>query len=223
MGRRITRKQLKQDEFVSTADTFIRWFLDNWKPFAFGLGAVCLLIVMWWTVGRWSASRADQASLELHQAVVAFDEASQGGDPAAAEQSLQSFIEDHGRDDQADMARVYLARLKMDRKELEGARDLLVEVTGRHRDDAVGRVAMLDLVHLKVASGQAAEVAPELEMMALGQDPRLPRDVALWELGELYRGEDNPDQARTYYQRLVDEFPESPYRGFASQRLNELG
>ena len=223
MGRRITRKQLKQDEFVSTADTFIRWFLDNWRPFAFGLGAVCLLIVAWWTVGRWSASRADQASLELHQAVVAFDEASQGGDPAAAEQNLQSYIDDHGRDDQADTARVYLARLKMDRKDMEGARDLLVEVTGRHREDAVGRVAMLDLVHLKVASGQGAEVAPELEMMALGQDPRLPRDVALWELGELYRAEDNPDQARTYYQRLVDEFPESPYRGFASQRLNELG
>ena len=178
---------------------------------------------MWWTAERWSASRADRASFELHQAVQAYDEASQGGDVAAAEQGLQAFIDDHGRDDHADMARVYLARLKMDQKDVDTARDLLVEVTDRHREDAVGRVAMLDLVHLKVATGHGAELVPDLEMMAIGQDSRLPRDVALWELGEYYLAEDNSDQARTYYQRLVDEFPESPYRGMANQRLTELG
>jgi len=82
---------------------------------------------------------------------------------------------------------------------------------------------MLDLVHLRVATGQGAEVSAELEAMAIGQDTRLPRDVALWELGELYLAEDNSAQALIYYQRLVDEFPESPYRGRAGQRITELG
>ncbi len=223
MGRRITRKQLKQDEFVSAGETIIRWFMENWRPFVFGLLAVCLLIVAWWTVGRWSSSRAEQASYELHQAVMAFDEAMAGGDAATAQDQLQTYIDDHGRSDQADMARVYLARMMMDQSDLEGARALLVEVSGRHESDLVGSVATLDLVRLQEASGEATAVAEELEGIVVGQDSRLPRDVALWELGELFVRQDEPDRARVYFQQLVDEFPESPYRGRASQRLTELG
>jgi predicted negative regulator of RcsB-dependent stress response len=223
MGRRITRKQLKQDEFVSAGEAIIRWFMDNWRPIVAGLSAVCLLIVMWWTAGRWSASRAEQASYELHQAVTAADEAAQGGDVATARQTLETFIDDHGRDDQADMARVYLARLKMDQDDFEAARGLLVEVADRNPENAVGRLAMLDLIHLRLANGEGAEVAGELEAMAAGQDTRLPPDVALWQLGELYVGQNQPELAKTYYQTLVDEFPESPYRGRAGQRLTELG
>jgi predicted negative regulator of RcsB-dependent stress response len=223
MGRRITRKQLKQDEFVSAGEAIIRWFMDNWRPFVAGLGALCFVIVVWYTVGRWTESRAEQAALELHRAVTAADEAARGGDSAAAQATLQAFIDDHGKDDQADMARVFLARLKMDDAELEDARNLLVEVTDRHRADAVGRPAMHSLVRLRVEMGQVAEVEQELEAMATGQDTRLPRDVALWELGELFSAENQPDRARIYLQRLVDEFPESPYRGRANQRLAELG
>lgn len=223
MGRRITRKQLKQDEFVSAGETIVRWFVENWRPFVVGLVAVCLLIVAWWTVGRWSSSRAEQASYELHQAVTAFDQAMEGGDRAAALQQLQTYVGDHGRSDHADVARIYLARLMMDQSDLEGARTLLIEVSERHPSDAVGSLATLDLVRLRVASGEGSEVAQELEGMVVGQDTRLPRDVALWELGELFAQQDEPARAKVYFQQLVDEFPESPYRGLASQRLTELG
>lgn len=223
MGRRITRKQLKQDEFVSAGETIVRWFVENWRPFVFGLLAVCLLIVVWWTVGRWSSSRASQASYELHQVMTVFDEAMAGGDRAAALQQLQTYIDDHGRTDQADMARVYLARLMMDQSEIEEARGLLVEVSGRHSSDLVGSLAAMDLVRLREASGEVSEAAQELEGMVVGTDTRLPRDVALWELGEIFVRQNEPERALVYFQQLVDEFPESPYRGRASQRLTELG
>lgn len=220
MGRRITRKQLKQDEFISTADTVVSWVVDNWRPFAFGLAAICVVAVLWWGGSRWSSSRAENASYLLHQAVSAIDA---GGDTAAGEQQLQEVIERYGRTEQADMARIYLARLELGRDNPDAARPLLVEVSERRGGDAVGRVATIDLVHLQIGSGQAAEVAPQLEAMVAGEDPRLPRDVALYELGELYVGSQDVDRARSYYQRLVDEFPESPYRAQANQRLSELG
>jgi predicted negative regulator of RcsB-dependent stress response len=223
MGRRITRKQLKQDEFVSTVDTFMRWFADRWRPFAIGLAAVCALIMLWWVAGRWSASRADQASYALYQAVTAADEAERTGEIAVAEERLQEAIDRHGSSDQADMARVYLSRIKMQQGDVETARALLVEVADRHGGDSIGRVATLDLVRLRVGTGQAAEVAQQLEAMVIGQDLSLPRDAALFELGELLVREQEPERARGYYQRLVDEFPESPYRSIASQRLGELG
>jgi len=223
MGRRITRKQLKQDEFISTADSMVHWVIANWRPFVFGLAALCVVIVAWWAGTRWTGSRADRASYLLHQASAAVDAAAQGGDVAAAEAKLQEVIDRYGRSEQADMARVLKARLRIDRNDLDGARALLVEVSERRGGDAIGRVATLDLVHIQVAAGQASEVAPQLEAMVSGEDVRLPRDVALYELGQLFVATEDPVRARSYYQRLVDEFPESPYRAQASQRLAELG
>ncbi len=223
MGRRITRKQLKQDEFISTGDSVMRWIIANWRPFVFGLVALCLVILAWWAGTRWTGSRAERASYLLHQATTAVDAARQGGEVAAVEGKLQEVINRHGRSEQADMARVLKARLMIDRNDLDGARALLVEVSGRRGGDAVGRVATLDLVNLQIATGQAAEVVPQLEAMVSGVDVRLPRDAALYELGELFIATQDPGRARSYYQRLVDDFPESPYRAQASQRLAELG
>jgi predicted negative regulator of RcsB-dependent stress response len=169
MGRRITRKQLKQDEFISTADTLVHWVITNWRPFLFGLAALCVVIVAWWAGTRWTGSRAEHASLLLHQATAAADAASQGGDAAAAQAKLQEVVDRYGRTEQADMARVLQARLRIDANDLEGARSLLVEVSGRRGGDAIGRVATLDLVRLQIATGQAAEIAPQLEARCPGR------------------------------------------------------
>ena len=230
MARRITRKQLKQnDEFVSTMDVVVEWLSDNWRPIAGALAGICIIAIIWWAVGLWSESRSDDAAYALAQAVETYegDQAGGGlepaGDAAAAEAELREVIADYGSTDQADMARIYLARIHFDRDEMDEARDLLVGLAERHRDDAIGRIATLDLIHLRIASGQATEVAAELEAMVVGSNPSLPRDVALYELGKLYLAEQRPEQASEYFQKLVDEFPESPYNNLARQRLTELG
>ena len=101
--------------------------------------------------------------------------------------------------------------------------DALSHGVSRHPDDALGRVAAQELLRLRVASGQGAEVAKELEAMVVGRDTQLPRDAALFQLGEVFVEEQKLDQAKEYFQKLVDEFPESPYRAQAQQRLTELG
>ncbi|MCU0305200.1 MAG: tetratricopeptide repeat protein [Thermoanaerobaculales bacterium] len=230
MARRITRKQLKQDdEFVSTVDTVMQWLADSWRPIAGVLAAIAVVAVGWWGVRGLMDSRADDASLALQHAIELYEGGSDAGqlepagDPAAAEAELLSVVEHYGSSDQADMARVYLARIHFDRGETEQARDLLIGLADRRRDDAIGRLATLDLVHLRIASGQATEVAADLEAMVVGSNPGLPRDVALYELGQLHLAEHNPDQARDYFSKLVEEFPESPYNRLARQRLGELG
>lgn len=230
MARRITRKQLKQsDEFVSTMDSALLWLSENWKPIVAGFVGICLAALLWWVVGKWNDSRSEDAALALDHAVVIYEgEDSIGqleptGDLDAAEAEFLQVIEHYGKTDQADTARVYLARIHFDRNETDQARDLLVDLAERHRGDAIGRVASLDLIHLRIAAGQATEVAAELEAVVIGSDPSLPRDVALYELGQLYMAEQNPILAGEYFQKLVDEFPESPYLGLARQRLMEIG
>ena len=230
MGRRITRKQLKKDdEFVSAAEVIFRWIAENARPLAMGTAAVCVVALLWWAISGWMSSRTDDASLLLYSATKTFEgEAAPGsftpaGDIDAAEAEFQQVIDSYGRSEQADMARLYLARIALSRGETDVARAALVELAERRGDDVVGRLASLDLINLRIASGQGTEVAADLEAMIAGRSSGLPRDAALYRLGELFAAEGEPEKARIYLEMLVEEFPESPYIAGARQRLLELG
>lgn len=229
MGRRITRKQLKENEFVSAFDSLMQWLSDNWRPLVAALGAVVVVVLLWWAGSEWSGAREAKASDLLDQATAAYDEA--GGATAAAdaagiveaEEMFSEVADRYGRTDQADVARLYLARIQMSRGELDTARQTLVRLVERNRGDALARLAELDLIHLRIASGQGAEVAKELEAVVAGQDDSLPRDTAMYELGLLLLDEQDYDRAREVLQKLVDDFPASPYRTAARQKLTEIG
>jgi predicted negative regulator of RcsB-dependent stress response len=227
---RITRKQLKKDdEFVSAAEVIFRWIADNAKPLVAAITAVCVIALLWWAVSGWMGARTDDASLLLYHATRTFEgEATPGsiapaGDIEAAEAEFQQVIDSYGRSDQADMAKLYLARIALSRGEMEEARAALVELAQKRGDDVVGRLANLDLLNLRIASGQGTEVAAELEAMVTGRSTGLPRDAALYRLGELYVEEGEPEKARSYLEMLVEEFPESPFVTGARQRLLEIG
>jgi len=230
MGRRITRKQLKKDdEFVSAAELIFRWISENWRPLVAGIGAVCIVALLSWAASIWMGSRSEDASLLLRQAVITFEgQADAGslvpaGDVEEAEVHFRQVVDSYGRSDQADMARLYLARIALSRGESDEARSVLVELSQKRSGDLIGRLANLDLINLRIASGQGAEVAGELEAMVTGQSTALPRDLALFQLGEIYAGEGQIDRARQYFEQLVEEFPESPYLAPARQRITELG
>jgi TolA-binding protein len=55
--------------------------------------------------------------------------------------------------------------------------------------------------------------------MASGKDPRLPRDAALFQLARVWEREGKPEEASRLYRKLVEEFPDSPYRSEAQQHL----
>ena len=230
MGRRITRKQLKKDdEFVSAAEVIFRWIADNAKALIAGISAVVVIALLWWAASSWMSSRTDDASLLLHYATKTYEgEAAPGsmlpaGDLEVAEAEFQQVIDSYGRTEQADMARLYLARIALSRGQTDEGRTALVELARKHGDDVIGRLANLDLISLRIASGQGAEVAADLEAMVTGQMSGLPRDVALYRLGVLYIEEGQPEKAKTYLEMLVEEFPESPFLSNARQRLLELG
>jgi TolA-binding protein len=142
---------------------------------------------------------------------------------ADAEKAFLEVVDTYGRSDQADMARLYLARIALGRGEIDDARTALVDLSERHGDDLIGRLATLDLIDVRVASGQGVEVAADLEAVIAGQSRSLPKDAALYRLGELFVGEGDPERARPYFERLLEEFPESPYLNNARLKLAELG
>ena len=140
----------------------MRWFADHWRPFAAGLGAICVLVLLWWLGGQWMGARTDKASLALHEAVKLYE-----GDPAAgvasdleaAEAAFAEVVDRYGRTDQGDIARHYQARILMSRGDMDGARQLLVGIADRQRGTALGRMATLTLIDLRVSSGQGGRLS----------------------------------------------------------------
>ena len=107
MGRRITRKHLKENEFVTFFDSFMQWMSGNWRPFAAGLAGLVVLILLWGIASWWTGSRAGSASYLLQKAVETYqgDPASPdgAGDPEAAEAQFREIVDSFGRSDQADL------------------------------------------------------------------------------------------------------------------------
>jgi TolA-binding protein len=82
---------------------------------------------------------------------------------------------------------------------------------------------MLDLVRLRVARGEGIQLVGQLEAMAAGKDPRLPRDTAIFQLAQIWDHEGKREEADKLYRKLVEDFPDSPYRLEAQQRLSAGG
>lgn len=233
MARRLTRKQIKKDEFVTVIDRATHWLGQNWRQAAMGLGGAVLVGLVYWGVTAFLASRATSAGEALGRALETYNAPVGAAAPAdakitfateaertnAAEQGFKQLASRYRLTPQARMARLYLARIAADRGDLAGARKQLESLARKRSGEPVVRMAMLDLVRLRVASGEGEQVVADLEAMAAGKDPRLPADLALRELARLWERAGKPEQAGKALRRLVDEHSDSPFAAEARQQL----
>lgn len=83
-------------------------------------------------------------------------------------------------------------------------------------------VAFVSMLDAEAATGRAKE-ALEVARKALDSgDAPVPKDVLLVELGRLAEKSGKPAEAKTYYQRVMTDYPDSPMRAEAQQRSQGL-
>ncbi|MEP0775048.1 MAG: tetratricopeptide repeat protein [Acidobacteriota bacterium] len=234
MARKLKRKEIKRDQFITLIDRAMAWTGQNWKTASIVLGCAVALGLAYWGVTLLAASRGGAAARALGEAVATFA-APVGGSAAAGEG--QRFATNAERLDAAEKAfrrvasryrftapartaRLYLARIAEDRGDVDGAIRLLSELADRRSDNPVVGLATLDLLRLRLAKGEGKQLVKELEAMVAGKDPRLPRDLALFQLARVWEREGNVEEAIRLYRKLTEDFPESPYKFEAQQRLS---
>jgi len=216
MARRISRKELKQDEFVDAAVDAKHWLEQHWKPVvAVAAGALAVTLIVLAVVWNQQRTRAEAAGLLArgHQRFDAGVAAGDGG-TASFEEALVLFDEaanKGGRSEIGHAARFFhasslqqLGRLDEARSELE----LLVsdaDLSGTLRDSSRALLATVcDAAgDLDAAIGVWSELADD-------EDTLYPSDQALFQLGWTYERNGDGESARLAWQRLVDEYPESP-------------
>jgi len=236
VARRLTRRQIKQDELLTLFDRGMAWMGGNWRQAAAVIGGVAAVALLWWGITAYLSARSGGASKAMAVALDTYTAPVGVAAPAdakvkfttdterlaASEKAFESIRSKYRFSPQAKLAGLYLAHIQADRGDATGAIRLLAELAAKRSDDPVVRLATLDLMRMRAGKGEAAQVARELEAMVAGTDIRLPRDLALYELARVNERDHKNDEAARLYRKLVQDFPESPYRAPAQQRLTSL-
>jgi TolA-binding protein len=141
---------------------------------------------------------------------------------ARARQLLERVHDDYRWTDAADVASLYLAEIDAATGKPAAARKLWSDFVGKHGDHVLAAQARIDLMELDRGQGKGQQVAQQLRQMLDQSDSPLPQDVILYQLAVTLEQLNRDQEAAKTYQRLVDEFPQSPYRQSAQQKLTAL-
>jgi predicted negative regulator of RcsB-dependent stress response len=216
MARRITMKEMKHDEFVEAAFDFTHWLEKNWKTVV--LIAAAIIVVAFLVYGWiWNAERnREQAEQLVAQGILHYERAQAVGftdanELSAALDQFDSAIDASRRSRAAESARFYRGAALHRLGRAEDAMAALGEIAG---DDTVtptlAWTATSLLAEVYLEAGQSDRALELLSGAASRDDQAFPTDLALLQLGRIQRESGNSDAARESWQRLVDEFPDSP-------------
>ena len=242
MSERLSPKEIKQDiredEFRSFVGTVFEK-IEERPSLVVGTVLGVLGMVLLVTGGfAYSKSRAETANQRLAEVLEIFsapvveegEEAAPAtaGSPtfatvearrASAKEALEN-VSSGAAGDIADLLRADLALEEGDRSTARGIWEDFVESYGDH---LLAVSVRLNLIHLDRAEGRSAEVAEELQRQLDSATKTLPEDVILYELALTREALGESEAALALYQRLVDEYPQSPYTGKARQMTTAAG
>jgi len=235
---RLTRREMKRDEFLETASRFLTYLNEHTRGLLLGalaLAAVVLGVVAVYAFMQGRSTRANALfaeALAVYEAEIVDSGADPQGSPAP------TFSSEEARDLRAQelfaqvearyggtrvgrIAGVYLGKLALEGGDSARAREYWQSFVDAGDDHMLASEVRLNLLALDRAEGKAEEVATRLREIVAGGGQELPEDVALDQLAITLEESGRDDEAREVYQRIVDDFPASPYAARARERLLE--
>jgi len=236
MSHDLTRQDLKRNELSEALGKSVHFAEEHLKSIIGIAIAAVAIAFLTWGVWSWRVRRADTASEMLGQAlrianapIVETDArpddsdrpsfASQEERDRRAQELFTSLADDYGSTGAGQGARVWLGEQALNRGDAEAARKLWTEALASRSEGAFSAAARIDLAELDRAEGRGEELAAELSReLESGRGP-LPTDVLLAELARTYESLSRDDEARSTWQRLVDEHPDSAYAATAREQL----
>jgi len=229
MAQKLTRKDLKRNDLADTMGRTVDYVSHHRRgvteAVVIGAGVVLLAAAF---VG-FRAYRENEAGRELSAGLTALD-TPLAGEPSA-ENAPRTFATAAEREREAQdhlkkaaqsggtaagkAAGVILAA--RDPKSADAA-DRLARAA-RSGKAEVAAAAELDEARLLASQGKTAQAIDRLKRAIESSDSAAPKDAMMFALAEIYEKSGAAADARATYQRLVTDYPNSPYRADARQKL----
>lgn len=243
MSQRLTRKEIKhdirEDNFRMSMARALEFLAANTRLLAAIAGGLVLVALGVVAAKAYLDHRAARASELLGNALRVFEAPIQATGAQPDHPVRPSFPDDASRRDRSSelfqeirdryprtgagaVAAIHLGRIHLEDGDIEGARELWEGFLRRHEDHMISGAVRLSLFSLDREAGRGEEVAGKLRAMLDDRRKPLPEDTILFELARTLDEIGEDEEARLTYQRLGDEYPDSPYAQQALSRAREL-
>jgi TolA-binding protein len=221
----MTRHQLKeQDEITTSIQSFTEIVVARKKEVTIGVAALAVVLIVIFGWRYYSSTRTANAETQLSQAINIYnDTANIKSDKERYEKTIveaQKTYDQYGSLTAGIIALYYKALSEEGLGDTAKATQTLQEVAQRG-DASVKGVAQFALGSIYKKHGDSQK-AIELYKQ-LYDSGAYSKAAAAYELATTYEDSKQVDQAKNFYQKVVSEFPDSPFRQNADEALKRLG
>ena len=234
---RLTKDQLRTDQLqhalTDARDYVASHRSETTRWVVIGAAAFAVALAVWGGL-TW---RANRAAARLSRALAIFD-APLASDPspspgakvyasvaertAAVRSELQALSKDSPSSTAGRAAAVLLLGLEGAPAATGTNLDAAKSFAKSEKGSVAGGVAAIAAIDAEAAAGRPKEALETAKKYLEASDAPLPKDVLVYTLARLYEKTGQSVEAKSYYQRLVTDFPDSPLRPEAQQRLSAL-
>jgi tetratricopeptide (TPR) repeat protein len=241
--QRLSRKEIKhdvrEDAFRHGVEASVDYVKGHQRPLVLSIVGAIALVAAVSAFLAWRHAREQKADEMLGKAMRVFDAqvVSTGAKPddaddpsfadeasrnAKAKQLFTTLRESYSGTGGGDIAAVYLGRIQMVQGDAEGARKIWQQFLDEHPSHMLAASVRLSLIELDRATGKGQQLVDRLRADLEKDDKPLPEDVLLYQLGTTLEQLGRRDEARAAYQRISDEYPDSPWAQKAAGKAREL-
>jgi TolA-binding protein len=234
--KRAERHHLKENELQRLAMTARRIYVDRKRETTGLLVGVVALAAIAGGYFLWSERLQSRAHALLAEAMVVQEaRVSPPGTPAAggtypterarlqaAGTKFKAVADAYPSTDAGIYARYQEAVNQLALGNVAAATAGYQEIIRREGDSLYGQMARLGLAEVQALAGQYDQAINTFKEMAQRKDGPLPIDGILMQLGRTYRQAGKPADAQQTFNRIVQEFPESPFNQEAKRELDSL-
>ncbi len=228
MTQRITRRDMKRNELAETVGKTVGYVSEHKKGVAEGVAIAAGLVVIVAGVFGYRAwiDRAAGRDLSRGLGVLSTPLAAEqpgagktypsaGERQAEAEQFFRKAAA-HGSTSSGRAARVILAASGAE-KPADAVQAF--ESAARRGRSETAAAAEIDAAKMLAAEGKSTEAIDRLKRAIESPATAAPKDALLFTLAQIYEASGAPADARATYQRLITDYPNSPYRADARQKV----
>jgi TolA-binding protein len=234
--KRAERHHLKENELQRLALAARHIYIDRKRETTGVLVGALALAVIAGGYFLWSERRQSRAHGLLAEAIVVQDaRVSPPGTPAAAgtypterarmqaaAAKFKTAADAYPSTDAGIYARYQEAVDQVALGNVAAATAAYQEIIRREGDSVNGQMARLGLAEAQALAGQYDQAINTFKEMAQRKDGPLPIDGILMQLGRTYREAGKPADAQQTFNRIVQEFPDSPFNQEAKRELDTI-
>ena len=216
--KRLTKRELKEDKFVTFYFQAQDYFYRNTKLIAGLAVALVVVIVAVYALSHMSASNQEAAQLELTRAKVAFNQQ----DYSRAIEMLLLVVSEYGGTASGKESRFYLANAYFENKDYANAERYYQEFLGSHGDDILESSALAGIAACLEEKQDYAGAAASYERAASEYAKVFLTPLHLLNSARCYVLAGDSEKAKSILNRIINEYENSAVKTDAEILLAEL-